>query len=213
MKKLVLVSVLTAACLAVHVRVARAETGEATAKKSSPPALTKGLWMEFKLGQQIGYAGYMVMMGSSPGFILGYKLGRVVIGGEVGIWWAKSRYDPGGASPAYESEVVTVRVTPLVQVHLLQRGPVALYVSAAAGFGYSWSRYPAGVEQRSNGYTALVDLGFGVRYFLHPRVALGAELGVNGSYTHEVSMADGVRSTGDAWGVGLHGAITVAVVF
>ena len=210
MKKLSIVAfVLVTTCFTVT-RPAMAAPEAPVVKKSETATKTKGLWMEFQLGAWAGFSGMMVV-GTARGFGLGYKFVRVVVAAEIGLSW--SRFDSEGPSTSWEYQSFGVTVVPQVKVTVLEHGPVSLYVLGGCGVGFSRWKFPSSGDQLNVGWSVVADVGFGVRYHLHPRFALGVELALDGTYSHQDERYEGDHAESNGWSAGIHGAMTASVVF
>jgi Outer membrane protein beta-barrel domain len=174
-------------------------------------ATSRGFWLELKLGSSIVFAGPMMFIGSSPGFVVGYKFGRLTLGAEVGVGYSTSNSSPDGTAVDYRSLRLTL--IPQLQVNVVQRGPLAIYVVGGAGVSAGWTEYGSTTDQHSKSMAVIMQLGFGARTFLHPHFALGLEVTANASYGRsEYAFGDEPVESRD-WSVGLRGALTAAVVF
>ena len=180
-------------------------------KTTETAATSRGLWLEFKIGSSIGYAGNMVVLGTSPGFLMGYKLGRVTVGAEVSVGYSGSQSE--GSSAGFEYRSVGFTVIPQVQVNLVQRGPFAVYLVGGAGVSLGWNSYPGMDDYESRSTGVLVHVGFGVRYYLHPRFALGLEVAADGRWFRTRTDFAGATERSVSWGATARGAFTAAVVF
>ena len=195
---------------------ARATADESTA----PPAVdgertaTRGFWVELKVGALLTSPGVGVAVSAAPGLLLGYRTGRFVIGAELGAHWARSAYEHPDDTQSRESRSLTARIMPSLQVDLLRRDAVRLYLDVAAGVGYARYdyQYEPDVGYRDHGVAVMAELGVGVRYFLSPRFAVGAEAAATAAYSWGQQRSDGQVAEQHSGSVGLRGSLTVALL-
>jgi len=179
---------------------------------ASPAPREAGFWMEFKLGAQLGFPGDSMLVSPSPGFVLGYRTGRFLLGAEVGGQWMRSQY--ASPDPTYSQEVnaFTVKAMPVLQVDLVRVDRLRLYLTAAAGLSYTVYDLSGGTRYRDRGLGLVADLGLGLRYFLTPRFAVGAEAAATGTYYRGELLLNGDTGATRSFGVGVRGALTVALL-
>lgn len=188
-----------------------AHDNTAIRKNVRTAATSQGLFLEFKLGSSIGYSANVFIIGVSPAFIIGYKLGRLVLGAELGAGMSESKQEYPDST--YKNRSFGFSVVPLLQYSIVQNGPFALYLAGGAGLVMGFSKYPDFDNYKSRSTGLLIHLGFGVRYFLHPRFAVGLEMSADANYFRAKGESDTESDKFKHWSVGLRGALTVAVVF
>jgi hypothetical protein len=180
--------------------------------RSDASVRSKGLWLEFKLNQGLGFGmGYFVHYVPSPGFMIGYKWNRLVLGVEMGASFYINENSDDSGFPQDEKGV-QFRILPVLQLLVYNKGPVSLYVQTGAGVAYGRSKNPTS-NFRTESLVVLMTGGFGVRYFLHPRFALGGEFGASATRNRTEIKIQSNDSRTKGWGANIYGALTAAVVF
>jgi hypothetical protein len=180
--------------------------------RSDASVRSKGLWLEFKLNQGLGFGmGYYVHYVPSPGFVVGYKWNRLILGVEMGAsFFINDNTNDSGFPP--DAKGVQFRLLPVLQFLVFNKGPVSLYVQTGAGVAYGRSKDKL-ADYRTESLVVLITGGFGVRYFLHPRFALGGEFGVSATHNRVEVRLQSQDSRTEGWGANIYGALTAATVF
>jgi hypothetical protein len=172
------------------------------------PGPARGLWMNLKLAMPLsgGYGAAPL-----PRFLLGYHLGRVAVGLEVGLSGGRSWVT--GDDPMYgESRDFQVSLVPTVEVVLARRGRLALTIQTGLGVGYGWSHYQD-ASWHSSGVRAVLQAAFGARYHLHPRFALGAEVGASAVYSWSRHTYQDARSESQGVQANPWAALTATIIW
>jgi hypothetical protein len=149
-----------------------------------------GIAAEVHLGSRFAVLGGGIGIGApvdalTGGLFAGYKIDRIVIG--LGFdffgYWAGT----GGGS----SNDVAFLVTPGIRAALVRSsdGRVELTGQADLGFGHTFVSGAAGTSN----FEVRVDAGPGLRYWVHPQLAVTALGGVDVDYG--ISTAGGTTST------------------
>lgn len=141
----------------------------------------RGLWLEtrvrgyytFRLSM-LPSGAYMITSAASPGFVLGFKHYRLVLG--LAVDFLVYSYDPKQGGKA---ELTGFTLGPIMQVQFFNRGPVATYCQFGAGYIYA-EMDAGGAELHTNGFT--VNAALGLRYYLAPSFALGVEMGTSPNF-------------------------------
>jgi len=174
--------------LSVVVLVLGCVAGAPAARASEPPPTparaeperVRGVWLSFKLAMPLsGTGGFGAA--PMPRFLVGYHLGRVALGVEVGIGGGRSWVREGSDAMVADWRDLEVSLIPTVEVVVARRGRLALTVQTGLGVGLVWSGYPDD-QYRWSSLVGVAQAAFGARYHLHPRFALGAEVGVTAQY-------------------------------
>jgi len=146
---------------------------------SKPPRAPKrtGVAIQMSLGTSAQIYANVNATAAYPGlsgrFALGYRVGRVTLG--LGLEFVRTE-STNAAREQQNATVVLFR--PTLELSLWQPWPLSLYLSLGVHGGF------LGTAGRGVVDDALPAVGFhgglGVRYFFHPRFALGMEGGFQG---------------------------------
>ena len=122
----------------------------------------------------------------SPGFTIGRRVGKIVIGAEVGLTGGKLSTDNGAGSTSSES-VLLLQIVPMIYDDIWQSIDGRARLDLVAGIGYG----RGSVTSENNdgmGNTTSTDstatilpiiLGVGGDYYLHRNFAIGVEFGAD----------------------------------
>lgn len=183
----------------------------APARAEAPPGAPedtsrRGGWLELKYSLSFGYGG-----AGGPRLLGGYRWGRVMLGLELGASHSQQEGSVmGGAQTTFHWTNVLAR--PVLEVAFLQRRSWELFAQGGAGVLFSLSRMESGGQYRSEALGLVVHLAGGARVFVHPRLAIGVELGVAGSFYRGEDRSPGSEAwVNRSWSAQLYGALGVAV--
>jgi len=154
-----------------------ASSGPAATTPATGGPKANGLVLQVKFGANLfaGMGGSISSLGTlAGGLLVGYKLGRLTFG--LGLELA---YGGGkdGASDAKASESLML-FEPTLEYYLAISNPLALYLSVGIHAGFYKHHWDPGDDSTD---TAIgFHGGVGMRYFMHPRFAIGVEGGLRG---------------------------------
>lgn len=176
----------------------------------------RGIWIEtkFRLGammttSDLGLGLYM------PGIVLGYKMNRMVVGVGVDVGGWQMDNEEGGSNQTDKMRLFGFILSPIIQYHMLQKGPVLLYAQAQMGYGIGRSKDSSGgYVEKSLMHILAINAAVGIRYFLHPRFAIGTEFGtlVQVMWIKEKETGEPDDKAEMVMG-SVYGALSAAVVF
>ena len=145
----------------------------------------------------------------------GYLSDNTAIRGAVDLGWTKK--DKQGNSGLDESSGMSFGLTPGIEWHFGNSGPVTAYVGAMAAFGWTQTKYTpnGGTESKWTGTIFGASAIMGVEYFPWDMMSLGAEYQLGFSTNSTKSEGGGTSVDGptytnfgiDSW------AVTLAVYF
>jgi Outer membrane protein beta-barrel domain len=148
----------------------------ATAPTAGGPK-ANGLVLQVKFGTNLFTAlnGSVASVGDlSGGLLVGYKMGRLTLG--LGLELAHVGGKEGTTDAKMSDSLMLFE--PTLEYYLAISNPLVLYLSVGFHVGFLKHHYDPGDD------TTDVALGFhgglGMRYFMHPRFAIGVEGGVRG---------------------------------
>jgi len=150
----------------------------APAAKTSSGALSKGLVFQLKMGGNLltflgsGFAAWL-----NGSFMLGYKMDNITIGVGLEMNYADDNLPNMEPDPISTSTTMML-FQPTLEYYLAERDHLVLYLSAGlhVGFVKMHSDPGADITDPMLGFHA----GLGMRYFFHPRIAVGIEGGLRG---------------------------------
>ncbi len=156
-------------------------SGGSTAPAATAPTAggpkANGLVLQVKFGANLfaGMNGSIASLGSlAGGLLVGYKMGRLTFG--LGLEFA---YGGGkdGASDTKASESLML-FEPTLEYYLAVSNPLVLYLSVGIHAGFYRLHFDPGEDSTDTvlGFHG----GLGMRYFMHPRFAIGVEGGLRG---------------------------------
>jgi hypothetical protein len=149
---------------------------------------------------------FMYTTAAAPGFVLGYKYRRIILG--LAVDFMVLEEDPkGGTKTSYSG----FSLGPVLQMQFFEKGRAAVYCQF--GLGYVYSEADAGmVELNGNGF--LVNAGIGARYYIAPSFALGTEFGLTPSFVWlKASMPGFPAYKRRDIQLGFYGSLNAAVVW
>jgi hypothetical protein len=140
-----------------------------------------GLLFEVGLGASMTvfnqYTSQLQQIGAS--FLLGYKLNRVAFGLGLEIT-NNATYEDDGTDKDHNT-TTSVLFKPTLQFHLLESGPLAMLLDAGLHVGFAaYDETGTEIDDHTDIILVGFHLGLGMRYFFHPRFALGAQAGYRG---------------------------------
>ena len=153
----------------------------AAAPPATPAPKAKGLLFEVGLGASMTvynqYSSQLQQIGAS--FLVGYKLNRIAFGLGLEITHYDT-YEDFGDTNTHDTNA-SVLFKPTLQLHLLESGPLAMLLDTGLHVGFV-AYDETGTDDDDHTDIILVGfhLGLGMRYFFHPRFALGAQAGYRG---------------------------------
>ena len=109
--------------------------------------------------------------------MFGYKLNRIVLG--LGFEFSRFTVNSDGDTNA----VTSLAFVPTFQVHMMEKGPVALYATTGLHLGTVFGDTDMSYYYASSSSKATLvgfHLGLGLRCFLHPSFGFGVEGGFRG---------------------------------
>lgn len=146
-----------------------------------PGSKAKGLAFELKIGgtMYMPYAtsGYHASTPVSADALLGYKFGRFLIGMRVDYAMVELSWEDASGDKMI-GRMWGLLFAPTFQITLMESWPLSMYGTMSIDIGPGVTKDYLGDE-----YTIPIigfRAGAGMRYFVHPRFAVGAEAGVRG---------------------------------
>jgi hypothetical protein len=180
-----------------------------------------GLVFQLKFGGNFMNIDVGGVMGGSPmiggwlngGFMFGYKMGRLTLGLGIELAYGDHRYKTFSGTGMIDAVDSTALVlfSPTIEFYLLMANPLALYLTAGIHAGFLNQHNDPGDDYTDGamGFHA----GFGMRFFLHPRFALGVEGGFRGVWIfakHDNATDD----DDDTWGsMSFYGALVLTAIW
>ncbi len=176
----------------------------------------KGLVFQFKLGGNLYTAMGVGGFDSgwfNGGFMVGYKLNRLVFGLGLELTYGDHRYKTmsvGGLTDAVDT-VSLMLFSPTVEYYLLVSSPLALYLSVGFHVGFLNAHSDPGED--STDPALGFQTGVGMRFFLHPRFAIGVEGGLRGAWIL-VENDDNTDDDDESLGtMSIYGAVVLTAIW
>jgi hypothetical protein len=148
----------------------------------------RGLVFELKLGGQVTMmnpydgvldAGVQTSQSFTSNFMVGYKFKRFVAG--LGMDFNRFSIHQNLNGTEDDTNLTGLTFIPTFQFHLLEKKPLALYLAAGFHVGFAlWKDTNDNTDDNTDITLIGFHLGVGMRYFLHPRFAIGIEGGFKG---------------------------------
>lgn len=177
-------------------------------------AKARGLYFEVGLGGQMTlYGGYGVpaqQLGGS--FLIGYKLNRLIFG--LGLEYSHMAEYENAAGDKEHFVLNAMLFQPTIQFHIVESNPLALFLTTGIHLGFAiFDETGTSIDDDTTITLLGFHLGVGIRYFLHPRFAIGIEGGFRGLWVlSKYDPPGGEYKTTNAVG-GLYGRIGFAAVW
>lgn len=160
----------------------------------------RGVVVEARLGSQLitlstggGLGSTFSVSGLRGGIFGGYKLGRFIFGLGFDLSRVASGSSTGMGGGSTSSATTAFQFVPGLKVALVRSADkrVELFGEADFGFGTTVVERQSGVDYFHFSY----DVGPGVRYWVHPQLALSAFAGLDGQFEYDSMTNAGVTST------------------
>ncbi len=156
-------------------------SGGSTAPTATAPTAggpkANGLVLQVKFGTNLFTAlnGSVASLGAiSGGLLVGYKMGRMTLG--LGLELAHVGGKEGTSDAKMSDSLMLFE--PTLEYYLAVSNPLVLYLSVGIHAGFYKHHFDPGEDSTD------IALGFhgglGMRYFMHPRFAIGVEGGLRG---------------------------------
>jgi len=160
------------------------------------------------LGSGVGGGGWM-----NGGFLFGYKINRLVLGLGLELGYGEHRYKTmsgGGLVDAIDATSLML-FSPTVEYYLAISNPLALYLTLGLNVGFVNVHSDPGRDYTD---TALgFHGGLGMRFFLHPRFAIGVEGGLRGVWVL-VENDEDTDDDDETYGtMSLYGAVLLTAIW
>jgi hypothetical protein len=169
--------------------------------------------MSWMLGTTITSSNLAVL---PPSFLVGVKLSRFYIGGQLG--YTRFGVDTSMNGVTVNSHQSTALLEAIIQVPLLNAGNLEGYLQGGLGVGHTWGPVQGGTGQPpfllggSMLYT--IEAAFGTRYFFDPSFALGVLVGLRLDDTEgSVPIGGGMNVDVSQTGIGTFAGLTATALF
>lgn len=177
----------------------------------------QGVVVEARLGTSllsfttggIGGGTNVSISGLKGGIFGGYKLGRFIFG----LGFELERYAAGTSvmGTSTSSATTVFQFVPGVSVAILRSADKRVELFGQADFGFGTTVVDN--EQNVDHFHFSYDVGPGVRYWVHPQLALGALAGLDGQFEYDTQHMNGVSQTQSTGITSVFAQLQVAGVF
>jgi hypothetical protein len=173
--------------------------------------LSRGLVFQLRLGGNLlTFVGTALGSWLNGSFLIGYKTGKLTIG--LGLEMSYAADDLPNADPdPIESSTALVLFQPTLEYYLANKGPLAVYLGTGLHVGFVHGHVDPGKDETDTmvGFHA----GVGMRYFMHPRFALGLEGGLRGVWVLFDYGDDNAEDDNRVGLLSIYGAATLTAIW
>ncbi len=173
--------------------------------------LAKGLVFQLRIGGNLlTIVGGGIASWLNSSFLFGYKLDRLVIGLGLEMTYSDDALPNADPDPT-ESSTALVLFQPTLEYYLAIKSPLALYMTVGLHVGFANNHQDPGkdVTNAMIGFHA----GLGMRYFFHPRFAVGVEGGLRGVWMMIKNDEDVTTDDENTGVMSLYGAATLTAIW
>ena len=145
-------------------------------EEGGPPQA--GFQIQARMGTTLGLSSFI-----SPGFSLGYRMGNIVIGAEIGLVAGKFEQDDSGGGGGTSTDSFSVlSLMPMVYFDVWQSRDKRARFNLVGGIGIGKGKLTSesgGMKSESSATFIPILVGVGGDYYLHRNFALGVEAGIS----------------------------------